>query len=628
MINLGHIAVNGVARIDWETTDLSGAAVPRSTPGAIRIYKDGSTTERASTAGITDTVAFDGVTGNQRTEIDLSNNADVGFYAEGSEYAVKVIGAIANGITFNLTIARFRIGVAPADVTEVAGTPVSGVADFRATGFSTHSAADVWSSPTRALTDKTNFQLAADQAVNVTMVGGTPVSGPDDLKANVSALLTSSAFTAALPANFGTLAIDGSGRVTVGSILASVIEAIAVEVDARLLDAGDATDLIASIVTRIGNTNIDQAALVAAVKAALFDAGSAANKLAVDATGRVTVGSNADKTGYSLATAPLDATATQAAAAAALAAYDPPTRAEATADKDAILTQGNSAWATASGFATPANVTAAQSAITTAITASEGNIRGGSKTLANLSTEIATRSSHSANDVTGGRTVAAAEAALLTAIGDIEGGGGVGSGSGTEQVVVTVLNEDDDEVPNAAVVAKSAGVPQATGATDGEGMTEALNLNVGTYVLDVSADGYEMETEADVPDNRTLVVESGTVAKTVRLKLRVVPASTEPDTLTLEIYLLQRNEAGDGFEPAGAGVVVKAQITDSDQDGLGVVNPVLTATTGADSRAYFTDFPRSSRYKAWIDGATTLKKADRTADTGDSHELPFIVGEG
>lgn len=49
-------------------------------------------------------------------------------------------------------------------------------------------------------------------------------------------------------------------------------------------------------------------------------------------SGKVTIGTNDDKTGYSLTTPPLDATATQAAAAAALNAYDPPTRAELTSD--------------------------------------------------------------------------------------------------------------------------------------------------------------------------------------------------------------------------------------------------------------------------------------------------------
>ena len=45
-----------------------------------------------------------------------------------------------------------------------------------------------------------------------------------------------------------------------------------------------------------------------------------------------TVSTVTDKTGYSLTTPPLDSTATQAAAAAALTAYDPPTRAELTSD--------------------------------------------------------------------------------------------------------------------------------------------------------------------------------------------------------------------------------------------------------------------------------------------------------
>jgi hypothetical protein len=54
--------------------------------------------------------------------------------------------------------------------------------------------------------------------------------------------------------------------------------------------------------------------------------------------GKVTVGTNDDKTGYSLTTPPLDSTATQAAAAAALNAYDPPTRAELTSDIGTVTT--------------------------------------------------------------------------------------------------------------------------------------------------------------------------------------------------------------------------------------------------------------------------------------------------
>jgi hypothetical protein len=108
-------------------------------------------------------------------------------------------------------------------------------------------------------------------------------------------------------------------------------------IDSRLLDDGDATDLIASIVTRIGNTNIDQAAFVAAVKAALFDAGSASNKLAVDSSGRVTIGTNADKTGYSLTTAPLDASGIRSAIGLASANLDTQLSSiEATVDTEAL----------------------------------------------------------------------------------------------------------------------------------------------------------------------------------------------------------------------------------------------------------------------------------------------------
>jgi hypothetical protein len=55
------------------------------------------------------------------------------------------------------------------------------------------------------------------------------------------------------------------------------------------------------------------------------------------ASNQVTVATNNDKTGYSLIVAPLTSEQTQTAAAAALTAYDPPTRTEATSDKDAVL---------------------------------------------------------------------------------------------------------------------------------------------------------------------------------------------------------------------------------------------------------------------------------------------------
>lgn len=111
---------------------------------------------------------------------------------------------------------------------------------------------------------------------------------------NLNAQISSRMATFSLPANFASMLISVAGKVTVGTnddktgyaLSSASIDAI----DAALLNAGDATDLIASIIARLNNTNVDQTAFVAAVKASLFDAGSIANKLSVDGSGRVAVG--------------------------------------------------------------------------------------------------------------------------------------------------------------------------------------------------------------------------------------------------------------------------------------------------------------------------------------------------
>lgn len=82
-------------------------------------------------------------------------------------------------------------------------------------------------------------------------------------------------------------ALNGKGDWNIGKTGYALSSASIDAIDAALLNAGDATDLIASIVARIGNTNVDEAALVVAIKAALFDSSSVTNKLNVDASGKV-----------------------------------------------------------------------------------------------------------------------------------------------------------------------------------------------------------------------------------------------------------------------------------------------------------------------------------------------------
>jgi len=76
----------------------------------IEIHKDGSTTQRASDNGVTVTIDFDSITGNHMVAIDLSDNSDAGYYANGSQYAVRMEGTTVDGATINAWIGSFSIG--------------------------------------------------------------------------------------------------------------------------------------------------------------------------------------------------------------------------------------------------------------------------------------------------------------------------------------------------------------------------------------------------------------------------------------------------------------------------------------------------------------------------------------
>lgn len=84
----------------------------------IEIYKNGSTTQRASDAGYalldTDGIDFDGITGIHGFSVDLSDNTTSGFYEAGSSYWVVVSSVTVNSQTVNL-VYHFRIRL---DVTQ------------------------------------------------------------------------------------------------------------------------------------------------------------------------------------------------------------------------------------------------------------------------------------------------------------------------------------------------------------------------------------------------------------------------------------------------------------------------------------------------------------------------------
>lgn len=157
---------------------------------------------------------------------------------------------------------------------------------------------------------------------NVTLVDttttNTDMRGTDSALASLGTNAPTNWINAAAIAE---AALNGKGDWNIGKtgygLTPEERTALATLIDATLLDAGDATDLIASIVTRIGNTNVDEASFVAAVKAALFDVASAANKLSVNASGEV-VASNMRGTDNAMLALSYTAAPTAAANASAV----------------------------------------------------------------------------------------------------------------------------------------------------------------------------------------------------------------------------------------------------------------------------------------------------------------------
>jgi hypothetical protein len=107
-----------------EALTMTGLAV-----GDILIYKDGSTTERASTAGFTlldtDGIDFDGKTGIHGFSISLADNTTAGFYAAGSKYTIVIASITINSQTVNFVYGDFEIAMDGAELNTTIATLAS-----------------------------------------------------------------------------------------------------------------------------------------------------------------------------------------------------------------------------------------------------------------------------------------------------------------------------------------------------------------------------------------------------------------------------------------------------------------------------------------------------------------------
>lgn len=79
----------------------------------VKLYKNGSATERTSTSGWTMTSPFDSIVGLHRLLIDLSDNTDAGFYAAGSTYTLVLTpDETVDGMAVVKVVGEFSIGFA------------------------------------------------------------------------------------------------------------------------------------------------------------------------------------------------------------------------------------------------------------------------------------------------------------------------------------------------------------------------------------------------------------------------------------------------------------------------------------------------------------------------------------
>ena len=115
MLNLGAIEVDKTIYVPFASYGADGESITMSTFALadIKIYKDGSVTQRSSTAGFalldTDGTDFDGITGIHGFSVDLSDDSDRGFYAEGSEYWIMIDDVTINTQTVSFIAAVFNI---------------------------------------------------------------------------------------------------------------------------------------------------------------------------------------------------------------------------------------------------------------------------------------------------------------------------------------------------------------------------------------------------------------------------------------------------------------------------------------------------------------------------------------
>lgn len=108
-MNYGDFAEDATVHIPFPSRDTLGAASAFDSTPTVTIYKNNSTTQKATTNGVTLSTSFDATDGQNTVEIDTSNDTgDAGFWATGNDYHVWLSGTI-DGVSVVELIGHFSI---------------------------------------------------------------------------------------------------------------------------------------------------------------------------------------------------------------------------------------------------------------------------------------------------------------------------------------------------------------------------------------------------------------------------------------------------------------------------------------------------------------------------------------
>ncbi len=203
MMYLGDFPADQAIYFMWNTNDSSGGSITRAADGTLSVYKDNSDgtsfDQTQVTTGITNDEDVDGLTGVHSCCITTTN----AWYETGHDYVVVLSASTIDGETVNAVIAHFSI-----ENRLMRGTDSA----------STHSAADIWSVGTRALTDKSGFALSTaglnaiwdDLIAGMTAVGSIGKLIADNLNATMTSRAPANEYNTQMgyiPANLGDVPI-------------------------------------------------------------------------------------------------------------------------------------------------------------------------------------------------------------------------------------------------------------------------------------------------------------------------------------------------------------------------------------------------------------------------------------